>query len=332
MIRRLLPLLLLVLLIAPVAAVEEVHFANVYAFQAEDTDSLSINSVRLEGLEMGSNQSYILDSYGDIYQIGVTSAWSNAFKTFNISCTYPNGTTEYQELGSFEPYQKIMGLNYYNFNIQYYFVAYESYVGSYIAANVYLDLIPLSAEFHPHSTAYDAADAILSGDSSSRTILAFSQVTGSSTSEISKVTVYYVTAEEFAAVQENDPLLKFFHGVESLFNWTWDGAVAVVSKIPGVGPYLETFLVIVGFALEEIAFWLNLFFIEYPELTVGMVEFLIIADGIINTRSLWKLLQRIVDDHIILCNFLLNLIVIAIDLITRVISAVANAISSIKPF
>jgi len=163
-------------------------------------------------------------------------------------------------------------------------------------------------------------------------MLAFSQVTGSSTSEISKVTVYYVTAEEFAAAQVNDPLLKFFHGVESLFNWTWDGVIAVVAKIPGVGPYLETFLTIVGFALEEIAFWLNLFFIEYPELTAGMVEFLIIADAIINTRSLWKLLQRIVDDHIKLCEFLLNLIVAGIDLITKVVGAVANAISSIKPF
>jgi hypothetical protein len=246
---------------------------------------------------------------------------------WNISCLYPDGHTEYQELETFKPWQNILGWDTYNLNVQYYF----STIGTVLDTDVYVGVLPLSAQFYPqipvNDTTYPAdypADRM--------TVLAFSQVLGTSTSEMSKVTVYYVTQDEFSAASENDPLLKFFHGVESLFNWTWDGVVYIVGQIPGVGPYLETFLTLVGFALEEIAFWLNLFFIEYPELTIGCIEFLIIADAITNTRSLWKLLQRIVDDHIKVGDFFLNLIVRAIDLISKIITAVANAISTIKPF
>lgn len=328
MIRRLLPLLLLVLLIAPVAAVEEVHFANVYAFQAEDTDTLSINSVRLEGLEIGSNQSYVLDSYGDIYQIGVTSAWRSGFKSFNISCTYPNGTTEYQEIEEFLPYQKCLGLDYYNFNIQYYFLAEGTTINSFLATEVYVGMIPLSAQFYQQIPANSTTNY---GSLTRSNFMAFSQVSGTSSSEIDQVTIYYVTEEEFYSSAQNDLYLQVTHAIEGVFSWTWAKVVAAVARIPGIGPHLETFLTLVGFALEEIAFWLNLFFIEYPELTIGTVEFLIIADAIINTRTLWKLLQRIVDDHIKLCTFLLNLIVVGIDMITRIVTAVANAVSSILP-
>lgn len=332
MIRRLLlPLLLLVLLVAPVAAVEEAHFENVHSFQAAATDSLTINSVRLEGLSVGSNQTVIANAYGDVYQLGVRSWRSAGWMKFNISCLFPDGHTEYRDLSAFKPGQPVVDgvfgtkLDAYNLNIQYYF----STAGTTFDTDVYVGLLPLSTQFYSQIPENDSS---YSGSLDRITILAFSQVLGTSTSEISKVTVYYVTAEEFEAAQENDPLLRLFHGAESLFNWTWDGVVYLVGKIPGVGPHLETFLTLVGFTLEEIAFWLNLFFIEYPELTIGAIEFLIIADAVTNTRSLWKLLQRIVDDHIKIGEFFLNLIVHSIDLISRIISAVSNIISTIKPF
>lgn len=302
-------ILLAALLIAPVSAGESIVIEDVSAWNIEDTDDLTISSVRLGNCPPGSQQSVQLDAYGEVYTIGVVSSQNWGYWDFNISCTYPNGTTAYREITSFAPYAFD-----YDLTIQKYFLAADWLFD----VDVNVALLPLTVEFESDliKSEYDA--------------LAFSSVTGTSSDPI-HVTAYFVTWEEFKSQRENDLGLKIGVGAQDLFNWAWDGVLPIVGKIPYVGEHLEPFLLVTGFALEETAFWLYLFLVEYPELTFGMVEFLIICDALLNTRTLWKLLERIVDDHVKFAEFLLKLIMGAIDMITRILSAVAAIINSIKP-
>lgn len=317
MIRRHLPLLLLICLLAvgiPAAsAMEEMHYEQASHFTAQATESLTIASIRAANCEPGSSQHFTLDAYGQTYQLGVVSEKNLGWWGFNVSCEYPNGTIAYRDLSAFAPFAMD-----YDLTIQKYFLAADWIFD----LDVNVALLPLTARF-------EGPEADLKGMDYG--VLAFSEVIGSTAPGTFDITMYLVTPDEFKEFQKNSLLLKLGGAVQGLFDWAWDSIISFAGKIPYVGPFLETGLSVTGIVLEEIFFWLYLIFIEYPELVVLTVEFFIIADALLTTRSLMSLANRIIDNHIKVFEFVINTAITAIEVIMRVIQAIANAINALKP-
>lgn len=317
MIRRHLPLLLLICLLAfgiPAAsAMEEVHYEQTPHFTAQATDILTIASIRAANCEPGSSQQFMLNAYGQTYQLEVVSERNWGWWNFNVSCQYPNGTMAYKDLSAFAPFAID-----YDLTIQKYFLA----VDGIFDLDVNVALLPLTARF-------EGLEADLKGMDYG--VLAFSEVSGSTAPGTFDITTYFVTPDEFKEFEKNSLRLKLGAAVQGLFDWGWDNIITFAGKIPYIGPFLETGLFVTGIVLEEIFFWLYLIFIEYPELVILTVEFFIIGDALLTTRSLMSLVNRIIENHIKVFEFVINTAVTAIEVIIRIIQAIANAINAIRP-
>ncbi|WOF16822.1 hypothetical protein F1737_09030 [Methanoplanus sp. FWC-SCC4] len=314
--------LLLLIIVAPVSAKDEIWFFNTDDFTATATDTMMIQSIRAENLHEGTIQRFVFDSYGEAYNLEIKSypkdwGWWN----FDAICTYPDGSTQTQHLEKFAPISFD-----YDINIQSYWLygelAWET--------NIYVTLSPLSIENYRQipidDTTYPEGYPAVRYQP-----LAFSYIQGISNDIFEKVTVYYVNAEEFEKIKSGDITLPFIEGVGDLFAWTWEMVLGGISKIPYVGQFFVTVLQIAAIFIEEAIFWINLLFIQNWALFIMTMEFFVIGEAIYSTRNFMKLLTRFVDNNVKIFKFFTWLATLAIDLVLKFVDAVAKIIQALKP-
>lgn len=321
---KIIPILILLffLIASPAAAKEESWFTDTEEFTAVSTDELTIQSIRAENLHEGTIQRFVMDSYGDTYYLEVLSepkdwGWWN----FNVSCTYPDGTTETTTLAKFAPISFDYDINIQSYWLYGYF-AWET--------NIYVTLTPLSVDTNQQIPINDSTYPE-GYPATYYEPLAFSYVQGVSNDPFEKVTVYYVTAEEFEQIQNNDILLPITEGIGDLFDWTWDMVTGTIEKIPYVGPFFLTIMQIAAIYIEECIFWINLLFIQNWAMSIMLIEFFILGEAIYNTKTRVGLLTRVAENHVKVMKFFIFIGELAIDLVIKGIDAVSRIISMIKP-
>ncbi len=301
-------LLIFVFLIGPAAAVEEIHQDHIKTFSIEAPDGLMFSGFTASNLEADTNNTYTLDAYGKIYTLDVNCSKSYGWWTFDLALKNPNGTTETTQLESFAPLATD-----YDIHLQYYFLEGDSTFD----LDIYTALIPLSATF-------------LTSDPTASEIISFSDISASSTGYFDLV-LYAVTDEEFQEQIDNALGLQLEHAVGDVFSWTWDMVLTFVGKIPGVGPYLASVLEIAAIALDSIIFYLDLLLIQYPETTFLTVESFILANAFCRRGNFWVKINRVCNSHVRIIELFIDLVQAGVNIISRIISAVADAINALKP-
>jgi len=313
---------LLLLLTVPVAAVETLIFEDATLINVEAPNDLMITSIRCADIPVGGNISLNLNNYGQMYVLQVTSSKSwESWCDFDVTCTYPNGTSDSKHLSSLNPAAALGGG--YDLTIQPYFMTADSIIDVDIAVG----LLPLSAEFRDDISYNPLFGVEMEGQYTP--VFAFSQVSGSLTHP-GDITLYMTTQEEYQAQQENDLILKFQQAAKDIFSWSWEQLLMWIEKIPGVGPLFAAALEITALVISEVFWWFTIA-IYQRNLLILLIEFWIIADAMLNTKSLMGMLKKIVNNHIKIARGLIWLTEVSVGLILKVIQAVANVVSALKP-
>lgn len=301
-------LLIFIFFTGTAAAVEEIHQDHIKTFTVEAPDGLMFSGFTASNLEANTNNTYTLDAYGKIYTLDINCSKNWGWWNFDLALENPNGTIETTQLDCFAPLATD-----YDVHLQYYFLEGDSTFD----LDIYTALIPLSATF-------------LTSDPTASDIISFSEISVSSTGYFDLV-LYAVTEEEFQEQVDNALGLQLEHAVGEVFSWTWDMVLTFVGKIPGVGPYLSSVLEISAIALDSIIFYLDLLLIEYPETTFLTMESFILANAFCRRGNFWVKINRVCNSHVKLIELFIDLVQSGVNIISRIISAVADAINALKP-
>ena len=301
------PLLIFCLLIAPAAAVVESHVRDTYTFSATAPEDKMIDSFRVDDLEPSSTQQFVLNAYGDYYTVVLNSTKNWGSWDFNATCTYPNGTVQYEQFSKWAPLS-----NSYDILFQ----AYWFETGWMWETQLFLTLSPITV-----------SEAIIESET-----ISFYEVSGSSTCLMNDVTVYFVTAEEFEAHRQLDPITGAVEGVKSTAGYlgeaAWLAALAGTENIPGIGPYVSAGLSISGMVIGEVFWWLKFLFIDNGPLTFLTIEFFIMGEAMMASRTLVQMLKKVLRNHIKVYEFFLKIATWAISTMISII----QAIGSLLPF
>jgi len=228
--------------------------------------------------------------------------------TFDLTLRNPNGTIETTQLETFAPL-----VTDYDIHLQYYFLEGDSTFD----LDIYAALLPLSATFQ-------------TSDPTASNILSFSEISGSSTGYFNLV-LYAVTDEEYQEQVDNALGLQLEHAIGEVFSWTWDMVLSFVEKIPGIGPYLAAVLEIAAIALDAIIFYFDLLLIEYPETTFLTIESFILGSAFCRRGNFWTKINRVCNAHLKIIELFINLVEAGVNMMSKIISAVADAINALKP-
>ncbi len=317
-------LLLLAVCTAPAAAIVETHFRDTYTFSATAPNDKMIDSFRCDELQDNSSQQYVLNAFGDYYTVNMNATKSWGTWTFNVQCAYPNGTVLDTSYTKFAPLSSTYDVL---------FQGYWCEGGFGWETQVFLTLTPLtvidSSVWIPTPTAGIPIEYNAFTDYDP---LAFYEVSGSSTALINDVTIYYVTAEEFAEHSNQNLIAGMVGGatsaVGSISEAAWTAAIAGIENIPGVGPYISICLEVAGLIVGEVFWWLKFLLIDNWMLTFLTIEFFILGEAVISGKSFMKMLKMVIKSHVSLFKFL-------IDIATKIINIVldvAKTIGSLLPF
>ncbi|UUX92079.1 hypothetical protein [Methanoplanus endosymbiosus] len=312
-------LLLLLTLACPAAmAIQEETLEDIQTFSFEAPEGLLLSGLRVSNLPAGGNFSGNFNAYGDNYLLTVGSYQEWGWWNFDIDCQYPNGTTQSIHLSKLAPFSLD-----YDLNVQ----PWVTQTDWMLDVDVSVSVLPLQAVF----PAEVGANPFMTIEgSSAMASIAFANITGTTT-DPADVTIFISTPEEFKEQQENNWLAKIGATVDLFFQWTWDNILNFAADIPYIGKYLETGLTLAEIIISEVFFWFSLIFIEYPELTFLTMEFFILGDALISTRTLSSLVRKVVQNHIAFVEFMYSMIVRAIELFSRLITVITEIIQSLKP-
>lgn len=272
-----------------------------------------ISSINLDNLDPYFNSTVVLDNFGDEYILTINNTKQYYVHWyFDISLQYPNGTVATQQIDT---------INYLAGDVDIKIQPFYNELDSEFDIDVYVGLLPLTATFY---------DLNLYGFYTEK---AFSDVQVSCTNEFDfKAT--YVTSEEFQSILEDSILEALLGSADLFFDWAWDSILAFVEKIPGVGPYMATALEISAFIIGEVFFYLDLFFIEYPETTLLTIEFFILGGTIFKTKkrdTIFDMIMIYVTLHKSIIEFFYDFALKTINLLNDIIKTIADIINAIKP-
>jgi hypothetical protein len=322
------------LLIGTAAAEEEQKFNQVKQFDLQVQDNTVISTIEVTNLEPDSEQNFTMKSFSDdkVYQMNVSSVHTGpssdllhrrvGWWDFNISLTYPNGTTQYQTLDTFHSQA-------YTYDL---YIQYVQGVEGDTAfdVNVYLAMIPMRSSFTSLTTQSDVNLNQTIPEEYQYKLIPLSSVEGQSTTYMD-VAVHSMSMQEFDEHRENSISRRVSEGISDIFSWTWDSVLNAASKIPFVGKHLESSLKIAGMLIDEILFWFDFLILKNWEITVLTFETVIIADAIYYTKSLPALFRRLIENHVKVVEFTISLINTITSIIGRIFLAIGNLIQSIKP-
>jgi hypothetical protein len=318
-------LLIFAFLIGPAAAVEEIHQENIEYFSLEAPDGLCISGFDADSISPDFNYSTVMNSYGETYTLNITGTknWYGRWY-FDVALLYPNGTVVNKSLSTTAISARTCDIS-----VQYAFTNTESL--EWANVDLYVGLLPLTASFtNPVSGDQNSTFADIYDDEYYYTRLMFSQIEFTCDSP-ADLTVYCSTEEEFQQ-QVNESISAYANElVGDAFSWTWDMVLTFVGKIPGVGPYLASVLEISAITLNAIIFYFDLLLIQYPETTFLTVESFILANAFCRRGNFWVKINRVCNSHIKLIELFIDLVQAGVNIISRIISAVADAINALKP-
>jgi len=306
-------LLLLCLLAAfasPAMAVQEITREDLSIFDIEAPEGYSISQMEAYDLQPDSNNTFIFDAYGQEYTFLINSTKSWGWWNFDLSLQYPNGTIETTHLSSLAPAAFDWDLH-----VQYYFLNADSVFD----IDVYTAFRPLTATMQTNNPTQSG-------------ILQFSSVYGQSTDHFD-LKLYATTIEEFQEQSEDGLGLQLGEAIGELFSWTWRAVLSFVGLIPYIGGDLVTAILFASYIVDETFFYFNLFFIEYLETTILTIEFFAVTYSIVKTRkkSPVKMVKTIIEDQVNIASKIIGAVTMAINLVTSIISTVANIIQGMKP-
>lgn len=298
----------------PAVAVEEIEQEHVKTFSLEAPEGLTFSGIDLSNLDANSNTTiYMHQSQGTYtFQINSTKTYGTYFK-FNVSVTSPNGTVQSKELSTVA----LLNRNY-DLHIQHYYTLWnETFVDESYDLDVYATLSPLSTSFDFISP-------------EGYNVESFHKVSAESTSYYD-IILYAVTGEELDAQQKNKIFAPVTEALSDAFTWTWEMVVATIAKIPYIGGYLSGILILTALTLDSIIFYGNLFVVEYIETTILTFEFFVLSYAFTRKGRLWVKFKKVVDCHIRLVEFVLNVGEKLIGGFTKIVSAIAQIIQALKP-
>jgi len=292
------------------AAIEEIHQENIKSFDLTAPDGLQLEGFSVFNLPGDSNNTYTLDAYGKIYTFDINCSKHFGWWTYDLKLQHPNGTIESTQVETFAPLATD-----YDIHLQYYLLETDTVFD----VDIYASLLPLSATFQTTDpTAYN--------------ILAFSEISGSSTDYFNLV-IYAMTDEEFQAAYDSEIGTQISHAAGEFFAWTWAGVLAFVEIIPGVGPYLATSLELAALTIDGVFFYFNLLFIEFAETTFITIEALIWTYGITGFKrgGLFGCLKRVCNTHMQIIETGFNLAQGSISITFRIFEGIAAIVQALKP-
>jgi hypothetical protein len=311
--RRLI-LILFLLAIIPVQAYEKVEFNRVKTFDVKSPEDRTIQQVYLNNILFDGYQTIYFDAYGDTYTLTIKGEKQGAgWRHFWINITYPNSTTESKEYRILRPFT-----NDYDIKVQYYWIESDTLLD----VDIYVSsLDPLTSEFDNLLGIYEF---------NTSAYLIFSEVSGISNQEMD-VEVFLITSDELEQINQENILPALGDYISQGFVWTWNMVLAFVENVPVVGPYLSDALTISGIFIGEVFWWIKLFLIDNFAITVIIIEFFIIADAILSTRSLMALVRRIIKNHVAVLNFFRDMVLFMVNLLMGILRTVASIINALKP-
>lgn len=320
-------LLLLAAAVSPASAVEEIHIEDSTSYSLSAPDDLCISGFDADSILPDFNYSAVMNSYGDMYTLNITGTknWYGRWN-FNVSMTDPNGTTTSKHLSTVALAARTCDIS-----VQYAFT--NTAPLEWANVDLYVGLLPLRASFtnllsaDPNSTLAGVFD-----DELYYTRLMFSNLTYACDSP-ADLTIYCSTEEEFQQ-QVKESISAYAKELSGdFFTWSWNAILRFVSMIPFIGDDLVTAILIASYIIDEIFFYFNLFFIQYVETTILTLEFFIVTYSLhrTKTRSPVKLVKNVVSDHIAVFEFIIEKARFAIDLLIRIVHAIASIVQSLKP-
>lgn len=326
-------LILFVLLLTGTAAAEqEQKFQQVKQFDLQVQDNTVISTIEATNLRPDSEQNFTMKSFRDdkVYQLNVSSVHTGAsglgvgvgWWSFDVQLQYPNGSVQTKTLETFHGMADDYDL----------YIQYVQGVEGDTAfdINVYLAMVPMRAEFTPLTTSQDENLNLTIPEEYQYTLIPLSSVEGQSTSYMD-VSVHSMSFSKFEELSKNSISRRIGEGITDIFSWSWETVLYGASKIPFIGDKLESVLKISGMAVGEVVFWFDLLIIKNWEITVLTFETVIFADAISRTKSLNALIRRIIQNHVQVIEFTIEIVNTVTMVIGRIVLAIANLIQSIKP-
>lgn len=315
--RLILLTLALLLLAAPAAAYDRYQSEQVTYYSIDAPADRTIVSTIVNNCPPNSEQVIVLDAYGDLHTLTVNSTRNTiGWWTFTVDYEYPNGTIAQQSFSTLEPFA-----NFYNAKIQPYY-GVDSWI---LRVDVYVSINPF--KITGNKLEYD--HMIIPQ------YMAYSSTTVTSSDPVD-IEVHMVDEEAWEIIASGgDVLHRWSQSTKKVIGdalqWTWDTVLWFVEKIPFVGTFLVTTLILIALLADEIFFWLNFFLIEHLVITILTVEFLIITESSISTRSLVALLNRIMKHHTNLFHFTVNALEKTASLLLSVYRTVALIVTGLRP-
>lgn len=307
-------LLVLVFLIGPAAAVEEIQQDHIKSFSIEAPDGLIFSGIDLQNIDADSNTTLYLYQPTGLYTLKINSTKTyGSYWNFDIELMSPNGSVQTKSIS-----KVAIVPNNYDLHVQYFWTTWnETLIDESYDIDIYTSIVPLSVSF-------------LTFQPIGYQVENFYKIDAESTSYFDMI-LYAVTGEELEAQQENDILASYSESINDLFSWTWDMVLTFVGKIPGVGPYLASILQIAAITIDAIVFYFDLLFVEYPETTFLTVESFVLASAFCRRGNFWVKINRVCNAHLKIIETFLDLAEAGVNIMSKIISAVADAINALKP-
>lgn len=326
----LLVLMLVVSMVSPAAAVTTYRETGITSFDVEAPKNGVIATVNLDNIPANFVANVEFDAYGEIYLFEIVNTRPEllgvptGYWIYDISLTYPNSTVATATLKSFQPLATDTDIK-----IQYFG---QRELDAIWDVDVYVGLLPLTASFvrpysNPDAVGENFPENLL------YTRLAFSRVSGTCTQPVD-FKAYISTEEEFKKQQAEDLAYSIKESFELFFSWTWDAILTFVEMIPGVGPYFAMTIELVVVLVDDLFFYIKLFFIDYLETTLLTLEFFILADALINVSkraSIMTFVERIVSNHVKVITFVGGVILAAVSLVPMIVETVTRIVDALKP-
>jgi hypothetical protein len=240
-------------LISPVSAgVVNAYSVNQYSVQAEPGNV--IYQIIIDPVPIGTNQTHVLNYNGATFGLSIGSATSyGIFHNFDISLTYPNGTTVTQHTSD----SGTLGNNY-KTTIQPVFFQAESLTLGAITVDLNVGLTPLSVGFSAPPVGYNPSSAIPFSSASGNL--------GASTN----VFVWEMSQTDFTNnVVKYNPVYGIGNLGATVFQWTWSEVLGFINMIPFFGPLFISLLDMVQTVTGGIWYWLTFVILNIPAIIAG---------------------------------------------------------------
>ncbi len=215
---------------------------HVTSYAASSNPGYVISQIQVSGLPVGANQTHILNSGGRVWYLTINSTQSYLMvNAFNVSLTYPDGSSDIQTVTSYGPTTG------YDTLIQptIFFTTSTPPVG-FIRVVLEVGLNPLNVTFQdPYMI-----------DAWNQMNVPFTDVSGTTTYP-ADIYISQLTADDFRNHVQNgvDYVWEAGKGAANLGGWAWEAFKAAMSAIPVVGPGFLSMLDIFGILIVEIGYW-----------------------------------------------------------------------------